>query len=149
MGTAMAFLPHCVLVGVDLSEPSRVALTMAAPLAVHAHASLHVLHAEDPLLCGAARARGIDFSRELRQEIDTFVGTTALPPLDVHRHIVPGPAANVIARACSMGVVIERRVGRGSVAIWMPRRRGRRPCGIRSSCRGLPGERGGAPRSTA
>ena len=45
------FPPHRVLAAIDFSEASRVALRMAARLAAHCDSELHVLYAEDPLLC--------------------------------------------------------------------------------------------------
>lgn len=91
------FPPRVVLAAVDFSEPSRVALVCAARLARHAHATLHVLHAEDPLLAGAARAGGIDLTGETREELAAFVKSAATtsdrPPV---QHIVTGPAVDVI-----------------------------------------------------
>ena len=91
------FPPRTVLTAVDFSEPSRVALVCAARLARQCHATLHVLHAEDPLLAGAARAAGIDLTAETREELGAFVQSPALagdwaPML----HVVIGSAVDVI-----------------------------------------------------
>jgi nucleotide-binding universal stress UspA family protein len=58
---------------------------------------LHVLHAEDPLLAGAARAAGIDLTGETREELAAFMQRAApagdgTPKL----HVVTGPAVEVI-----------------------------------------------------
>jgi universal stress protein A len=65
--------PKVVLAAVDFSESSRRALTFAARLARHAHARLHVVHAQDPLLASAARAAGVDIDVETRAELSTFM----------------------------------------------------------------------------
>lgn len=91
------FPPRVVLAAVDFSEPSRVALVFAARLAKQSGAELHVLHAEDPLLAGAARAGGVDLTVEIREELGTFMRRAA-PAGDwapMH-HVVTGPAVEVI-----------------------------------------------------
>ena len=91
------FPPRAVLAAVDFSEPSRVALVYAARLARQCNATLHVLHAEDPLLAGAARAAGIDLTSETREELGAFMQSAA-PAGDwtpMH-HVVIGPAVDVI-----------------------------------------------------
>ena len=91
------FPPRRVLAAIDFSEPSRVALIMAARLAAHCHAELHVLYAEDPLLCAAARMNGINLSQEAGNELTAFIAASALPAGIVMRpHVVGGPAADVI-----------------------------------------------------
>jgi len=91
------FPPRRILAAVDFSEPSRVALTMAARLAAHDGGELHVLHAEDPLLCAAARARGISLSVQARDELSAFIGETGLPSaVPVQPHVIGGLAAPVI-----------------------------------------------------
>src|SRR5688572_4137106 len=91
------FPPRAVLAAVDFSEPSRAALVYAARLARQCKAILHVLHAEDPLLAGAARAAGIDLPSETREELGAFMQDAApagdWAPLD---HVVTGPAVDVI-----------------------------------------------------
>jgi nucleotide-binding universal stress UspA family protein len=91
------FPPRVVLAAVDFSEPSRVALVCAARLATQCGAELHVLHAEDPLLAGAAHAGGVDLTGETREELGAFMQTAA-PTGDwtpIH-HVVIGPAVDVI-----------------------------------------------------
>lgn len=91
------FPPRVVLAAVDFSACSRVALTCAARLAKHAGAELHVLHAEDPLLAGAARAGGVDLARETRDELGAFMQSAA-PAGDwtpIH-HVIAGRAVDVI-----------------------------------------------------
>lgn len=65
--------PRSILAAIDFSDASRVALEYAARLANHCGASLHVLHAGDPLLHAAASVRGVDLTRETREELETFV----------------------------------------------------------------------------
>ena len=55
--------PRAILAAVTLSETSRVELVLAARLARHCGADLHVLYVEDPLLDAAARHAGIDLAR--------------------------------------------------------------------------------------
>jgi len=92
------FPPQAVLAAVDFSESSRVALVYAARLARHCNATLHVLHAEDPLLAGAARAAGIDLTSETREELGAFMQSAAPAggPAPMH-HVVTGPAVDVIS----------------------------------------------------
>src|SRR5688572_23267596 len=90
--------PRSVLAAVDFSEPSRVALEFAARLARQCNASLHVLHAENPLLAAAARTEGIDLMRETREELTRF---TAQSPAvqtssSLHHHVVSGAATRTI-----------------------------------------------------
>ena len=104
------FPPRRILAAIDFSEPSRVALTMAGRLAAHDRGELHVLHAEDPLLCAAARARGISLSVQARDELKAFIGETALPStVPVQPHVIGGIAAPVIcdfARHQSVDVIV-------------------------------------------
>jgi nucleotide-binding universal stress UspA family protein len=93
---------RAILVGVDFSPPSRVALEFAARLARQRGAELHVLHAEDPLLNAAARHHGIDLSAETRSELEKFVATA--PPAAAcrpHLHVVTGRAVEVLCRAAT------------------------------------------------
>jgi nucleotide-binding universal stress UspA family protein len=91
------FPPQVVLAAVDFSDASRAALTYAARLATHTGARLHVLHAEDPMLAEAARALGIDLTRETREELGVFLASAALAgDLAPVRHVVAGPAVAVI-----------------------------------------------------
>jgi universal stress protein A len=90
--------PRSILAAVDFSEPSRVALEFAARLANQCRASLHVLHVEDPLLAAAAKAHGIDLTRESRDELARF--TAASPAArdwtPLHHHVVSGQATSAI-----------------------------------------------------
>lgn len=91
------FPPKVVLAAVDYSDASRVALTVAARLAVLADAKLHVLHAQDPLLDTAARSRGVDLAPEAAEELRRFV-SSALADIagGVALHVITGPAVDVI-----------------------------------------------------
>lgn len=89
--------PRSILVAVDFSDASRVTLGYAARFANHCHAQLHVVHAEDPLLCAAARAAGVDLAGETREELDHFThsalpANNAAPPL----HVIVGAAVDVV-----------------------------------------------------
>ena len=70
--------PRAILAAVDFSESSRTALTLAARMAQHCGAALHVLHAEDPLLFASAAARDIDLTAQTRDELNQFVASS--PP---------------------------------------------------------------------
>jgi len=95
------FPPTTILAGVDFSEPSRAALHMAARLAAHCRAQLHVLYAEDPLICGAARAAHVRPCEDARAELDAFISASALPShIVIHPHVIEGRAADVI---CTIG----------------------------------------------
>jgi len=96
------FPPKRVLAAIDFSEPSRVALVMAARLAAHSDAVLHVLHANDPLLSAAARMQGIELRLQAQEELEHFLAASALPPSVPRRHhVVAGPATEVICNiAC-------------------------------------------------
>jgi nucleotide-binding universal stress UspA family protein len=91
------FPPRIVLAAVDFSEPSRVALICAARLAKQCGAELHVLHAENPLLAGAARKAGVDLTAETRDELTAFMQSAA-PAGDwapIH-HVITGHSVDVI-----------------------------------------------------
>ena len=89
--------PHRILAAIDFSEPSRIALTMAARLAAYGSAELRVLHAEDPLLCAAAQIHGLNLSVQALEELQAFVAATALPStVLVHSHVVGGEAIETI-----------------------------------------------------
>jgi nucleotide-binding universal stress UspA family protein len=92
------FPPRVILAAVDFSEPSRVALGCAGRFARQCGAELHVLHAEDPILAGAARASGIDIGRETRDELRAFVRSAAADAdAPSQHHVVGGPAVEVIS----------------------------------------------------
>jgi nucleotide-binding universal stress UspA family protein len=90
--------PRVILAAVDLSDPSRAALVMAARLAQQCHASLHVLHAQDPALSDAARTRNVDLTEESREELQAFVRSVLPGPEGAAcvRHVVAGPVTDVI-----------------------------------------------------
>ena len=80
-----------ILAAVDFSDPSRVALDFAARLASQSRAALHVLYVLDPLLSAAADARGIDLSRESREELERFTATIAAARgCPMHHHVIAG-----------------------------------------------------------
>jgi nucleotide-binding universal stress UspA family protein len=80
-----------ILAAVDFSEPSRVAFEFAARLANHCGGTLHVLHAQDPLLAAAAQSEGIDLIRESRSELARFTETgVPVDPSRLHYHVVTG-----------------------------------------------------------
>jgi len=89
--------PRSILAAVDFSQPSRTALDFAAHLARQCGAALHVLHAEDPLLAAAAKASGVELSRETREELTRFAESVARPgDPPVHYHIVIGAGTPTI-----------------------------------------------------
>ena len=86
-----------VLVAVDFSDQSRVALGLGARLAHRAGAALHVLYVESPLLVAAATQNGIDLLAENREELKRFVGTA--PPAAActpHLDVVAGEPGDAI-----------------------------------------------------
>jgi nucleotide-binding universal stress UspA family protein len=85
--------PRSILAAVDFSRPSGVALDFAARLARQCQATLHVLHVEDRLLSAAAKAEGIDLTRETHEELTRF---TAILHSTVHQHVVIGEASRTI-----------------------------------------------------
>lgn len=89
--------PRAVLAVVSFSEPSRVALVLAARLARHCGADLHVLYVEDSLLDTAARHAGIDLARDTHRELrrlvaDAWPAALCSPQL----HVAAGTAVDVI-----------------------------------------------------
>ena len=89
--------PHRVLVAVDFSRSSRVALDVAMKLARHCSAELHVVHAPDPAIAAAAAEARVDLQAEARDELQRFVsavgGEDQAAP---HVHVVVGDASQVI-----------------------------------------------------
>ena len=80
-----------ILAAVDFSAPSRVALEFAARLANQHGATLHVLHAQDPLLAAAAQSEGIDLVHETRDELARFTAAgVAVDPSRLQHHVVTG-----------------------------------------------------------
>jgi nucleotide-binding universal stress UspA family protein len=89
--------PRAILAAVSFSDSSRVALVLAARLARHCDAELHVLHVEDPLLDAAARYEGIDLSIETYAELQRFVAS-AWPAVQClpQTHVLAGAVVDVI-----------------------------------------------------
>ena len=79
-GTAVNCMipPQTILAAVDFSETSKTALALAARLARHCGAALHVLHVQDSLLSIAARHEGIDLARDTDEALKRFI--TSAPP---------------------------------------------------------------------
>jgi nucleotide-binding universal stress UspA family protein len=111
--------PRAILAAVTFSETSRVELVLAARLARHCGADLHVLYVEDPLLDAAARRHGIDLARGAERDVQRFVAdawpAALCSPLI---HVVAGPPVDVILDvAHGQGVdLIVVDGGRASVA---------------------------------
>ena len=94
--------PKSILAAVDFSDSSRVALDFAARLARHSGATLHVLHAEEPLLAAAANASGIDLTRETREELAQFAhAVQSAAGLPLHYHVATGRSATTICNAAA------------------------------------------------
>ena len=89
--------PRAILAAVSFSDSSRVALVLAARLARHCGAELHVLHVEDPLLDAAARCEGIDLAAETYAELRRFVaGAWPAAQCLPQTHVLAGAAVDVI-----------------------------------------------------
>jgi nucleotide-binding universal stress UspA family protein len=89
--------PRDILAVVNFSESSRAALILAARLARHCGAELHVLHAEAPMLDAAARQAGIDLARETYDALRRFVADSGPAALcSPQLHVIAGPAVDVI-----------------------------------------------------
>jgi nucleotide-binding universal stress UspA family protein len=89
--------PRVILAAVSFSDSSRVALVLAARLARHCDAELHVLHVEDPLLAAAARYEGIDLSTETYAQLQRFVaGAWPAAQCLPQTHVLAGAAVDVI-----------------------------------------------------
>jgi nucleotide-binding universal stress UspA family protein len=91
--------PRAVLAALSFSEPSRVALVLAARLARHCGADLHVLYVEDPLLDAAARHVGIDLARHTERELLRFIS-------DAWPAVLCSPQVHVVAGA-DVDVILE------------------------------------------
>lgn len=89
--------PKVVLVAVDFSDPSATTMAFAARLARQAHATLHVVYAEDPLLADAARRAGIDLAGDTGEELGRFIAST-LGTLQAPAELLveTGPAVDVV-----------------------------------------------------
>ena len=74
-----------------------MALVLAARLARHCGADLHVLYVEEPLLDAAARRVGIDLARDTERELHRFVADAWPAALcSPQFHVVAGEAVDVI-----------------------------------------------------
>jgi nucleotide-binding universal stress UspA family protein len=97
--------PRTILAPVDFSDASRASLHCAATLAGRWRATVHVVHALDPLLAAAAQTRHIDLVAGTRDELGEFsrdipLAEGAAPVL----HVVTGPAAEAIcSTAATLG----------------------------------------------
>ena len=69
--------PRTILAPVDFSDASRASLQCAARLAAQWTATLHVMHAIDPLLAAAASAQQVDLEGETRAELRAFLEAAA------------------------------------------------------------------------
>jgi len=102
--------PRAILVAVNFSATSRMALVLAARLALLCFAELHVVHAEDPLLSAAADRAGIDLVREKQKELDQFIADAwPASQSSPQSYVVAGPAVDVIldvARQCGADLVV-------------------------------------------
>src|SRR5262245_59366723 len=102
--------PRAILAAVSFLHTSRVALVLAARLARHCRAELHVLYVEDPLLDGAARRAGIDLALRTRRELQQFVAD-AWPAAFCapQTHVIAGAAVDVIldvAHQCRADLIV-------------------------------------------
>lgn len=89
--------PARVLIAVDFSEGARAALHVAVRLAQQCSAELHVLHAVDAVLAGAAALARIDLPCDMREELRQFVATAEMQPSVTPQYeVVTGEAAQVI-----------------------------------------------------
>ena len=93
--------PRLILAPVDFSECSRVSLAFAARFAQQCGATLHVLHAESPLLEAAARSRAIDLPTEADTELRAFMASTypAASGLALYRVVSGSPVAAICEAA--------------------------------------------------
>src|SRR6187401_1189756 len=83
--------PRAILAVVNFSDTARVALVLAARLAQHCGADLHVLYVEDPLLDAAADHAGIRLGRETREELQQFiVGAWPAAQCSPQSHVIAG-----------------------------------------------------------
>jgi nucleotide-binding universal stress UspA family protein len=94
--------PKVILTTTDFSDASRPGLVAAAQLARATGATLHVVHAEEPLLAAAARHQHLDVTAQTQGELQAFVAA-AIPDQAGHvqLHIRPGRADEVIDRTAA------------------------------------------------
>jgi nucleotide-binding universal stress UspA family protein len=89
--------PRRILVAVDFSRTSRLALDVATRLARQCSSELHVIHVPDPAIAAAATEARIDLHAEARDELQGFASAVAGgDPTAPHIHVVDGDAAQVI-----------------------------------------------------
>lgn len=89
-----------ILAPIDFSEASRGSLHCAARLARRWNATLHVMHALDPLLAAAAQTRHLDLFAGTRDELTSFCAGAGLPDDVVPvLHVAVGAAAGTICDA--------------------------------------------------
>src|SRR5690349_19756359 len=89
-----------ILAPIDFSDASRGSLHCAARLARRWNATLHVMHALDPLLAAAAQTRHLDLFTSTRDELKSFCAGAGLPD-DVIPvlHVAVGEAPDAIGNA--------------------------------------------------
>jgi nucleotide-binding universal stress UspA family protein len=89
--------PRAVLAVVSFADTCRVALILAARLARHCGADLHVLYVEDPLLDAAAHRAGIDLAARTQRELLRFIADAWPAVLCApETHVMAGAAVDVI-----------------------------------------------------
>ena len=89
--------PRAILAAVNFSDTARAALVLAARLAQHCGADLHVLYVEDPLLDAAADHAGIRLGRETREELQRFIaGAWPAAQCSPQSHVIAGAPVGVI-----------------------------------------------------
>jgi nucleotide-binding universal stress UspA family protein len=89
--------PRAILAPVDFSDTARAALVLAARLAQHCGADLHVLYVEDPLLVAAANHAGIRLGRETHEELQRFIaGAWPAAQCSPQSHVIAGAPVDVI-----------------------------------------------------
>ena len=89
--------PRTILAPVDFSDASRASLQCAARLAARWTATLHVMHAIDPLLAAAASSQQMDLEGDTRAELRVFLEAAAPDGARTAQyHAVSGGAAATI-----------------------------------------------------
>jgi nucleotide-binding universal stress UspA family protein len=148
--------PSKVLVAVDFSDASMIALSCAARLARRSKADLHVVHVEDPLLSAAAHERGIHLAVESREELERLI--SKVPEADTlspqHSVVTGHPVEVILDISCREGadlIVVAShgmsgvaRAFFGSVTEGLFRRTDRSLLVVPAEWR-LPAERSGSP----
>ncbi len=111
--------PRTILVATDFSDASWEAFNFAVKLATTCHATLDVLHVEDPLLLEEAGQSGRDLIAEAKTELQRFVDTSAeavalMPRLHVVSGSVPEAIVTIGMRE-QAGLIILASHGRSAV----------------------------------